>query len=247
MSEEAISISDLAIRHGDQTIMENLNLSIEQGEFVCLLGPSGCGKSTLLRIFGDLVRPSAGTVRVLGNSPQFSLQRIAYVFQAARLLPWRSAFSNVMLGLELRKNSLPKAEQRARAKAALESVGLSALSERMAHALSGGEQQRVAIARALSVEPSILLMDEPFSALDVATRSRLRSEIIALWRRTGKTVVFVTHDLDEALEIASRIIVFSNKPTVLLSDVKVGIPYPRDLSSPACVEARQSISELFSD
>jgi ABC-type nitrate/sulfonate/bicarbonate transport system ATPase subunit len=245
MSAQAISISDLAIRHGDHVIMEGLNLNIEQGEFVCLVGPSGCGKSTLLRIFGDLLKPSAGTVRVLGSSVENATQRIAYVFQAARLLPWRSALSNVMLGMELRQSALPRAERHDRAMAALAAVGLSALSDRMAHALSGGEQQRVAIARALVVEPSILLMDEPFSALDVATRSRLRSEIVALWKRTGKTIVFVTHDLDEALEIASRVIVLSKKPTVLLKDVGLDLPYPRDLTSQVCAQARQSVSELF--
>jgi len=222
-----IELDALAIGFGGDPIFSDLTLRIAHGEFVCLLGPSGCGKSTLIRIIGGLIEPSHGRVSVAGLPPQLARTSLAYVFQSPRLVPWRTALDNVGLAIELRTPSVGKAERRARALELLHRVGLAAEIDKYPAALSGGERQRVAIARALAVDPSTILMDEPFSALDPETRRRMRRDLIALWQSTGKTVVFVTHDLDEALELADRIVVFSGKPTRILDIVTIAAARPR--------------------
>jgi NitT/TauT family transport system ATP-binding protein len=195
---------------GERTqILEQLDLRLESGEFVAIVGPSGAGKSTLLRVLMGLVAPSEGEVRV--DIPRQRGRRpMALVFQDAKLLPWRRVAANVAFGLE--GLGLSKAEIGARVQAALDLVNLAAQSERWPHQLSGGQRQRVGLARALAVEPDLLLMDEPFGALDAITRATLQDELLTLWRRTGKTILFVTHDIDEAIYLADRIIVLAGSP-----------------------------------
>src|SRR6185295_1047986 len=189
---------------------DRLSFSVVDGEFLCILGPSGCGKSTLLRVVGDLLGVDTGTVMVADAPASESWQEIAYVFQSPRLLPWRNAEENVILGQQLRfGGKRSQAEMRAKARELLDLVGLGRDRHKSPAMLSGGERQRVSIARALAVDPRIILMDEPFSALDVKTRRKMRHEIVDIWHRTGKTIVFVTHDVDEALVLADRIIVLS--------------------------------------
>jgi NitT/TauT family transport system ATP-binding protein len=225
--EAIITFDRVGVAFGDQQIFENLSFEIRAGEFVCLLGPSGCGKSTALRLIGDLLSATAGRISVGGGSPRANWEKLAYVFQSPRLVGWRTALGNVLLGMELRGLDIPKAEMDARARANLDMVGLGRDAGKYPRMLSGGERQRVAIARALSVDPSVILMDEPFSALDVNTRQRLRSELLAIWQRTGKTIVFVTHDVEEALLLADRIFLFSAKPTRILETIEVTEPRPR--------------------
>lgn len=244
MTGTAIEIEDLSIVFGKDVVMERLDLRVEDGDFLCLLGPSGCGKSTLLRILGGLAKAD-GRVRVLGEPPQTSWQHLAYVFQTPRLARWRNAMDNVALGLELRGMPGTKKEHREKAEGYLAQLGLAELGRRPAHVLSGGEQQRVAIARALAVQPRILLMDEPFSALDVHTRGQLRAEIVSIWQKSGLTIVFVTHDIDEAITIAGKVAVLSSKPTRLLSLLPIELSHPRTLSSPECVQYRTRIVEHF--
>ena len=241
-----IELDALAIGFGGETIFSDLSLRIASGEFVCLLGPSGCGKSTLIRIIGGLIEPGRGRVSLAGLPPRLARSTLAYVFQSPRLLPWRTALDNVGLAIELRTPSVGKAQRRARALALLHRVGLSAEIDKYPAALSGGERQRVAIARALAVDPSTILMDEPFSALDPETRRRMRQDLITLWQSTGKTVVFVTHDLDEALELADRIVVFSGKPTRILDIVTIAAARPRaggDIS--ALRSSKEHLLRLF--
>jgi NitT/TauT family transport system ATP-binding protein len=216
-----------AARFGSEIVFDDLRFEVERGEFLCILGPSGCGKSTALRLIGGLLAPSAGGVSIDGRPAEENWRRLAYVFQAPRLVPWRDARDNVALALELRDPSIGKAERRERADKLLARVGLGADARKFPRMLSGGERQRVAIARALAVEPEIILMDEPFSALDVNTRQRLRQELIELWRETRKTIVFVTHDIDEALVLADRILVFSGKPARVLDVLAIDAPRPR--------------------
>jgi NitT/TauT family transport system ATP-binding protein len=230
---EIIRFDRVGIRFGDQTIFEDLSFSIAAGELVCLLGPSGCGKSTVLRLIGDLLPSSSGTIAVAGASPRQSWDKLAYVFQAPRLVPWRNALGNVLLGMELRRSNKKSSggEMEAVALGNLDLVGLARDAGKYPRMLSGGERQRVAIARALSVDPMIILMDEPFSALDVNTRQRLRTELLAIWRATGKTIVFVTHDIEEALLLADRILLFSAKPTRLLETIEIADARPRRLEA----------------
>jgi NitT/TauT family transport system ATP-binding protein len=190
-------------------ILENCDLSLDRGEFVALVGPSGAGKSSLLRVLMGLVRPSEGEVRV-DLARERGRLNMALVFQDAKLLPWRSVSSNVAFGLE--GLGLSGLETRARVAAALDLVNLTAQIDRWPHQLSGGQKQRVGLARALAGEPDLLLMDEPFGALDAITRTGLQDELLTVWRRTSKTILFVTHDIDEAIYLADRVIVLAGAP-----------------------------------
>lgn len=243
---EAIQFQDVRTVLGGQVILDGVSFSVRRGEFLCLLGPSGSGKSTTLRIIGGLLRNTSGTVRVLGAPPEEGWRRLAFVFQSPRLLPWRNALENVVLGMELRDDDGNPARMTARATRYLEMVGLAADAGKYPGQLSGGERQRVALARALAVEPKIILMDEPFSALDVNTRERLRDEVIRIWRSTDKTIVFVTHDLDEALYLADRVIIISDKPTHILKIIELEMSRPRRLfGDPAIARIRTEMRELF--
>lgn len=202
-----IEVRDLIVRFGAYLVLDGLNFDVLDGELLCVLGPSGCGKTTLLRVLGGLVAPTRGAVRVRGEAPETAWSRIAYVFQSPRLVPWRTARDNVRLAQELRGG---RADGRADRYLAL--VGLADLADRYPAVLSGGERQRVALARALAVEPEVILMDEPFSALDLATRARLREELREIWRSERRTIVFVTHDVAEAEALATRILVLSERP-----------------------------------
>jgi NitT/TauT family transport system ATP-binding protein len=246
MGKPHIELSDVAVAFGSDAIFSDLTLAIAEGEFVCLLGPSGCGKSTMIRIIGGLIDPSQGLVRVAGLPPLAARNALAYVFQSPRLVPWRNARDNVSLAIELRTPSVPKAERHVRADKLLQMVGLARDVDKFPAMLSGGERQRVAIARALAVDPSIILMDEPFSALDPDTRRRMRADLTALWQMTRKTIVFVTHDLDEAIELADRIVVCSAKPTRILETVAITEPRPRTVSASASLRAtREHLLQLF--
>jgi NitT/TauT family transport system ATP-binding protein len=191
--------------------LEGVDLDIEAGEFVTLVGPSGCGKSTVLDLIAGLARPSGGTLTVDGSPITGPGLDRSVVFQQYTLLPWRTAQANIELALEA-KGGLTKRQRAERARSYLELVGLTEFASRYPHELSGGMKQRVAIARSLSYEPEVLLMDEPFGALDAQTRERLQEELLAIWRRTGTTVVFITHDIDEAVFLGQRVAVMSARP-----------------------------------
>ncbi len=214
-------------RAGTTEALEDISLAVEPGEFVSIIGPSGCGKSTLLRLVGDLVAPSAGTVSVNGKSArQARLDRdYGIVFQTPVLYEWRTVLENVQLPLEV--IGRPRAEREARPRTLLRLVGLEGFRDHYPWQLSGGMQQRVAIARALVLNPSILLMDEPFGALDEMTRERLNLELLAVWSETSATVLFVTHSIGEAVFLSSRVVVMSPRPGRLERTVEVDLPRPR--------------------
>ena len=207
--------------------LKDVNLSIDKGEFVTVVGPSGCGKSTLLMLIAALLEPSAGSIALNGAQVTTPGSDRALVFQDFALLPWRTVLKNVEVGLELKK--VPRAERERIARHYLDVVALQDFADRYPHQLSGGMRQRVAIARALCVDPEILLMDEPFGALDAQTRQVMGSELLRLWEADRKTVVFVTHDLDEAIYLADRIVVMSASPGRIIREIRVDLPRPRDL------------------
>nr|BFE59807.1 ABC transporter ATP-binding protein [Dactylosporangium thailandense] len=209
------------------TALQNIDLTIERGEFVSLLGPSGCGKSTLLRVLADLTEPTSGTVTLNGKTPRAARGDRDYgmVFQQAGLFDWRSVQRNVELPLQVA--GADKQTRRAKAQEMLELVRLSEFAKHFPWQLSGGMQQRVAIARALSADPAILFMDEPLGALDEMNRERLQGELLRIWADTRTTVVFVTHSISEAVFLSSRIVVMSARPGRIAASIDVDLPYPR--------------------
>ena len=241
-----IDFAKVSVALTGERIYQSLDFSVMGGEFLCILGPSGCGKSTCLRLIGGLLPAAEGRVEVDGHTPSEAWDRIAYVFQAPRLVPWRTALGNVMLAMELRFGGGGKREREARCRALLDLVGLAKDADKYPRMLSGGERQRVAIARALAVEPKIILMDEPFASLDLNTRRRLRAEVISIWEKTGRTIVFVTHDIDEALVLADRVILMSNKPTRVIETLAITNARPRDIeSTPELRAHRDRLHRLF--
>lgn len=245
-SQPAVEFSKVSKTFGGVSVFEDLSFSIRRGEFVCLLGPSGCGKSTTLRLLGGLAGIDNGRIQINGKTPETGWSELAFVFQSPRLVSWRDARSNVVLGMQLRDGGRQTAERKAKADQLLDLVGLREDAAKFPRMLSGGERQRVSIARALAVDPDIILMDEPFSALDPNTRSRLRREITDIWKKTGKTIIFVTHDVDEALELADRILMFVKKPTRELLEFKLDHERPRDVETSESLRAiKRTLVEAY--
>ncbi|MCR9240333.1 MAG: ABC transporter ATP-binding protein [Rhodobiaceae bacterium] len=213
--------------NGDAPAVADVNLSIERGSFVSLVGPSGCGKSTLLRLVAGLLEPTQGTLSWAGGARPHDL---GFVFQDATLLPWASAFDNVYLPLKLK--GVPRDEASGKVREALSRVGLSDATDRLPRELSGGMRMRVSIARALVTEPPVLLMDEPFAALDEFTREKLDDDLLTLWRDLGWTVIFVTHSVYESVYLSERILVMSNETGTgqIADDIRIDAPYPRGLA-----------------
>ena len=221
---QVFHVRDKSGRPQEFVALDGLDLTIRAGEFFVLVGPSGCGKSTVLDLISGLNQPAGGSIRVDGRVvTEPGLDR-GFVFQQYTLLPWRTAQGNIEFALEA-AGGLKKAERRERARTYLELVGLTDFADRYPHELSGGMKQRVAIARSLSYEPEVLLMDEPYGALDAQTRERLQQELLSIWRRTGTTIVFITHDIDEAVFLGQRVGVMSNRPGRLKEVVEVALDH----------------------
>ena len=222
-----LAVEQIGFRYpGGQTVFENFSFHAEPGEFVALLGPSGCGKSTLLNLLAGFHAPTRGAVRLDGVPVTPELPQLGYVFQSPHLFPWLTALENVRFGLRM-ANAADAPAQRARALHFLGLVGLADAADKLPHELSGGMQQRVAIARALAMEPGLLLMDEPFSALDAITRTSLNEELLRIQAALGQTIVFITHDVDEAVFLADRVIVLGTAPRGVLAEVSIDLPRPR--------------------
>jgi NitT/TauT family transport system ATP-binding protein len=223
-----------------------VDLELNEGEFVAVVGPSGCGKSTLLRIIAGLLTANAGSVKVNGSAVNAPQTNLGVVFQSPVLLEWRTVLDNVLVQIELRGQD-PKA-YRARAMALLGRVGLGEFADRYPRELSGGMRQRTAIVRALIHDPPFLLMDEPFGALDALTREQMRIDLEALWMETGKTVLFITHSIDEAVLLADRVVVISERPGRVEREIPISLPRPRGLAgrqAPEFIRAANAITEIF--
>lgn len=242
-----IDVSNVTIsfKEKNQThiILDQVSLNVEKGEFICLLGPSGCGKSTLLNAMAGFLKPSKGTICIEGQPVEKPSMKYVTIFQNYGLLPWRTVQKNVELGLETKKYS--KEKKKEIAARYLQMVGLEHAAQKRPSQLSGGMQQRVAIARALAVEPDVLFMDEPFGALDAITRMKLQNDILEIVRNTKKTVVFVTHDIEEAVFLADRIVVMSANPGKIKGILNVDLPKHRDRTASDFWLVRDKVYEMF--
>ncbi|MGW5277230.1 ABC transporter ATP-binding protein [Streptomyces sp. NPDC004044] len=247
----AVGVSDVSVRfrgrNRDVTALRDVSLDVAPGEFVALVGPSGCGKSTLLKLVAGLLKPSTGEVRLGGEQVKGPRHDIGYVFQRAALLEWRSARRNILLQAEIRK--MPAARARERVDALIRMTGLDGFEDAYPHELSGGMQQRVALCRALLHEPPVLLMDEPFGALDALTREQMNMELNRIWRETGTTVLLVTHSISEAVYLADRVVVMSPRPGTITEIIEVGLDAEREygetLGRPEFRDAAGHIRDLL--
>ena len=243
-----ISKDDPAQRY---TAVRDVTLAVGDGEFVSVVGPTGCGKSTLLNVGAGLLQPSTGSVKVFGEPLQGINRRAGYMFQTESLMPWRTALGNVMAGLEFRGQMAP-AEARALAEDWLRRVGLGGFGNRYPHQLSGGMRKRTSLAQTLVVDPDIILMDEPFSALDIQTRQLMENEVLALWSTKKRAVLFITHDLDEAIAMSDRVVVLSAGPAARpIGEFRVDLERPRDVAevrtTPRFIELHQAIWAVLRD
>jgi NitT/TauT family transport system ATP-binding protein len=225
------------------TALQNLSLDIARGEFVSIVGPSGCGKSTFLNILLGLIRPDGGVMELNGRRIDGPGQDRAMVFQEFGLLPWRTVLGNVELGLELK--GVDAEQRRRRAVELIDMAGLAGFASHYPHELSGGMKQRVGLARALATDPEVLLMDEPFAALDAQTRDLMQSELLQVWEKTQKTVLFVTHSIEEAAYLSDRVVVMSARPGRIKRILKVELPRPRDYEMRLTAEFNELKSRIW--
>ncbi len=231
---------------GDRVVaLSDINLSIADDEFVSFVGPSGCGKTTLLRIIAGLDKASSGEVRVDGSLITGPGQKVGMVFQEYSLFPWRSVLSNVAFGLQMR--GIPKEERQEIARKYISLVGLSQFELSFPYELSGGMRQRVAIARALATDPDLLLMDEPFGALDAQTRNHMQCELLDIWETKKKTILFVTHSCDEAVFLSDRVVVLSPRPGVIREIINIPISRPRDRTNKEFIDLRRCLLEMIDE
>jgi ABC-type nitrate/sulfonate/bicarbonate transport system ATPase subunit len=225
-------------RDGKTThVLNDINLEVADGEFVCILGPSGCGKSTLLNAMAGFLSPTSGQIKVSGEVVQKPDPRRIFVFQERGVFPWLTVEGNIGFGL----SKLPRAEREKRIAYYVKMVGLEGFEKTYPQELSGGMKQRLEVARALAVNPDMLLLDEPFGALDSITRLIMRGELLRIWEAERKTIVFVTHDIDEAVQLADRVVVMSARPATIRQIVNIDIAHPRDISSARYLELRDGI------
>jgi NitT/TauT family transport system ATP-binding protein len=230
-------------KNGDGSIpvLENINLSVKEGEFVCIVGPSGCGKSTILNIIGGFLKPSRGEARVDGQIVTGPDPKRVFIFQENSTFPWLTVEENIGFGL-LKKT---EKERQERVKHYINMVGLTGFEKSYPRELSGGMKQRAEIARALAANPDVLYMDEPFGALDFLTRLRMRAELVQIWQREKKTVIFVTHDVEESVQLSDRVVVMNQRPATISSIVDIPLDRPRNIDSPEYIALRDHIFQIM--
>ena len=248
MSQPTLEVKNLSFSResrdsSSKAILSHIDVAIDDEEFVAIVGPSGCGKTTLLRLCAGLLPPSEGSVSIDGAEANAGNPAKAVVFQQDSLLPWRTIQDNIALGMERTRTTRRARHKRAASLAAL--VGLPGYERHYPHELSGGMRQRANVARALAVDPKVLLMDEPFSALDAQTRDLMQIELLRIWSVGRKTVMFVTHQIDEAVFLSDRVIVLSGGPGRVLADIKIDLPRPRSLESKLIPEFQQYVRGIW--
>ncbi len=238
-----VKVDHLTKRFGDLLVLDDISFEVNKGEFLCIVGPTGCGKTTFLNSLTKLFVPTAGNILVDGEPVDLKKHNISYIFQEYSTMPWLNVEENVGYGLRLK--GLPKSERKKKVDKMLSMVGLEKYRDYYPNELSASMLQRVVIARAFATEPELLLMDEPYGQLDIELRFHLEDELVKLWQETGTTVIFITHNIEEAVYLGERIMVLTNKPTKVKENIICDLPRPRDIASPDFVELRNKVTDLI--
>lgn len=238
-----LEVKNLCKQFGDLLVLDDISFNVREGEFLCIVGPTGCGKTTFLNSITKLYIPTSGEILLAGEAVDPNKHNIAYIFQEESTMDWLTVYQNVEFGLKVKK--IPKEEREARVNEYLEIVGLTDFKDYYPRELSASMLQRVSIARAFVTEPELLLMDEPYGQLDIELRFKLEDELISLWQRTGTTVIFITHNIEEAVYLAENIMILTNKPAQVKSLLPVDLPHPRDIADPKFVEIRNEVTDLI--
>ncbi len=243
MRENLVEVKNMTKAFGDLLVLDDVSFDVKKGEFLCVVGPTGCGKTTFLRCLTGATDLTGGSITLNGEAVDLRKHNIAYIMQEYSAMPWLTVEGNVSFGLKIR--GCPKDEMKKKAEHVMDIVGLTAYRDFYPRQLSVSMLQRVAIARAFAVEPTLLLMDEPYGQLDMDLRFRMEDELLDLWRRMGTTVIFITHNIEEAIYLGERVLVLTNKPTGIKEDIRSALPYPRVVTSPEFVELRNRVTELI--
>lgn len=243
MHEDKVVVKDLTKKFGDLLVLDHASFTIKKGEFVCLVGPTGCGKTTFLNLLVKLIEPTEGEILIDGEPADPKKHNISFVFQEPSAFPWLTVEENIRSGLELKH--LPAELIKERTEEMLTMLGLEKVRNSYPHELSASTEQRIVIGRSFALHPDLLLMDEPYAAMDIKVRYYLEDEVIRLWKATGSTVIFITHNIEEAVYLAERCMVMSTKPTTIKAEIDIDLPRPRDISSDAFIKLREEITDMI--
>ena len=243
MADTKIKVEHLTKRFGDLLVLNDLNFEVATGEFVCVVGPTGCGKTTFLNLLTRLYTPSSGELYINGEPADPKKHNIAFAFQEPSSMPWLTVKKNIEFGLKVKK--MPRSVIDERVDRLLKLLGMEAFKDSYPNQLSVSSEQRVIIARAFSTYPDLLLMDEPYGQMDIKMRFYLEDEVLKLWKEFGSTVVFITHNIEEAVYLAERILILSNKPATIKESLKIDLPRPRDVTDPKFIEIRKHITDMI--
>jgi len=238
-----VEVRNLTKKFGDLLVLDNISFDVQKGEFLCIVGPTGCGKTTFLNSLTKLYDITAGEILVNGEAVDPKKHNISYIFQEYSAMPWLSVEDNIRFGLDIK--GVPRQEARENVEEMLEIVGLNKFRKQYPHQLSASMLQRVSIARAFATKPELLLMDEPYGQLDIELRFKLEDELIKLWEKLGTTVLFITHNIEEAVYLGQKIMVLTNKPTKVKTVIPDTMPHPRDVTAPEFVELRNHVTEMI--
>ena len=238
-----IQVNNLTKRFGDLTVLDGINFNIKEGELLAIVGPTGCGKTTFLNTLSKLMPATEGEILIDGEEANPKKHNISYVFQEPTCLPWRTVRENVAYGMEVK--GVGKEEREARATQIMDLVGLSSCADLYPNQVSASMMQRIAVSRAFAVNPDLLLMDEPYGQMDIKMRYYLEDEVIRLWQATGSTVLFITHNLEEATYLAERVLILTNKPAKIKTSIDVDLPRPRQIADPKFIEIRKEITDMI--
>jgi len=241
--KDKVVVSNLTKKFGDLLVLDDISFSVKKGEFLAIVGPTGCGKTTFLNCLSCLLPPTKGSIFIDGELANPRKHHISFVFQEPTPMPWRTVAQNVAFGMEIKK--FPKEKVQERLKYIINLVGLADTAHLYPNQISASMMQRMTVARAFAVDPDLLLMDEPYGQLDIKLRYYLEDELIKLWQTLKSTVIFITHNIEEAVYLAERILVLSNKPTKIKADMRVDLPHPRQVLDPKFIELRKRVTELI--